>query len=76
MLRVTLERLPAGPNGHREKIGQVDISNVSEMNDLATYHVVSQKLGRDHSAMVIGHDKRKNPWTLVAKALDVLGWGR
>lgn len=77
MLRLTLERLPAGPGGEREKIGHIDISNVSEMNGIASYHVYGDKLklGRAHSAMLLGHRKSDGPWELAAKALRVLGFG-
>jgi hypothetical protein len=76
VLRVTLELLPAGPTGQREKIGQVDISNVAEMNDLSHYYLETIKGGRLHTAMLLGHRRADGPWVLVSKALDVLGWGR
>jgi hypothetical protein len=76
MLRVTLELLPADIDGRRETVGHVDIANVAEMDGVGTYHVTGKKLGRAHSAMLLGHRKSDGPWVLVAKALDALGWGR
>lgn len=73
MLRVTIEVLPAGA-GQREKLYEIDITNISGEKDVASYTVVGKigKRNMKRTYRICGFDRYRGDLALVYEALKGL----
>jgi hypothetical protein len=85
MLILTIELVPGGHSLMRRSIGTVQISNVSDLVDISSYHVLATEganpltgtSARVTECILIGHDRRQAVWKLieaVAAELETADW--
>lgn len=85
MVLVTLELIPGGISSMRRSIGTVQIANVSEFEDFASYSVLVMEAAnpltgtpaRTAQVILVGHDRRQSVWRLleaVAAELEAADW--
>ena len=85
MVLITLELIPGGISSMRRSIGTVQISNLSEFEEFASYNVLAMEAAnpltatpaRTAEVILVGHDRRQSLWRLVeavAAELETAEW--
>jgi hypothetical protein len=85
MLVVTVDLVPGGAEPLRRSIGTLQISNVSDLADISSYHLLAMEAAipltgsaaRTAECILFGHDRRQSVWRLIEAAaaeLETADW--
>ncbi|MCK1365177.1 hypothetical protein [Bradyrhizobium sp. 62] len=85
MLVITVDLIPGGVEPLRRSIGTVQISNISDLADISSYHLLAMEAAnpltgtaaRTGECILFGHDRRQSVWKLIeaaAAAIETADW--